>query len=125
MASSRTYRVRNLTRGTDVATCAEAATNPWTRFMGLMGRRTLPEGGGLVIRPCGSIHMFFMKFPLDVLHCGKDGPDGAPVLRVLHGIKPWRIGPIVRGGKFVVELPEGTAERTGTVAGDVIVVEQI
>ncbi len=110
----------NETRGTTVADRAEIAASFWSRGKGLIGRKSLPEGYGLIIRPCGSIHMFFMAIPLDVLHLGRDGR----VLRVLTGIKPWRLGPIVRGGKSVIELPAGTAARTRTVAGDTIVVRE-
>jgi uncharacterized membrane protein (UPF0127 family) len=60
--------------------------------------------------------MFFMSIPLDVLHIDKQGR----VVRVLHGIKPWRLGPIVPSSKWVVELPEGAARRTKTDVGDVI-----
>lgn len=115
-----TMRVYNVTRGTTLATAVEIASNPWQRFWGLMGKRSLPDGGGLLIRPCNSIHMFFMRMPLDVLHCGASSPDGDPVLRVLAGIKPWRVGPIVRGSKYVLELPTGAIERTGTQVNDVI-----
>lgn len=116
----QTVSVRNLTRGVVLATHAEVAASPWNRFVGLMGKRDLPAGGGLIIRPCNSIHMFFMRMSLDVLYCGASGPDGAPVLRVLAGIKPWRVGPLVRKSKYVVELPEGTAARTGTQQQDII-----
>jgi hypothetical protein len=107
-----------------LGTQIEVATNPWQRFRGLMGRRSLADGGGLLIRPCNSIHMFFMRMPLDVLHCGASGPEGDMVLRVLKGIKPWRVGPIVRGSKYVLELPPGTLERTGTQRDDIIHVEE-
>jgi uncharacterized membrane protein (UPF0127 family) len=106
----------NHTRGTVIATQVEVAASFWARGKGLIGRKSLPDGFGLVIRPCGSIHMFFMSIPLDVLHVDKEGR----VLRVLAGIKPWRLGPIVPRGKWVVELPHGTAARSGTQVGDVI-----
>ncbi len=112
--------VVNETRGTTVADRADVAASFWSRGKGLIGRKSLPEGYGLVIRPCGSIHMFFMAIPLDVLHLDRDGR----VLRVLAGIKPWRLGPVVLRGKSVVELPAGTAARTGTVAGDIIAVRE-
>jgi uncharacterized membrane protein (UPF0127 family) len=38
-------------------------------------------------------------------------------------IKPWRLGPFVRKCRMAIELPAGTAARTGTVEGDVIVLE--
>lgn len=122
---TRLVRVQNVTRGIDLATQAEVATNLWTRFRGLMGRRELPAGSGLVIRPCNSIHMFFMRIPLDVVHCGAATAEGDPVLRVLRGIKPWRSGPIVRGSKYVIELPAGTAERTGTQEGDLLRIQDV
>jgi uncharacterized membrane protein (UPF0127 family) len=108
--------VLNQTQGTVVADRAEVADTFWRRGKGLIGRRELAEGSGLVIQPCGSIHMFFMSIPLDVLHIDKHGR----VVRVLHGIKPWRLGPIVPSSKWVIELPEGTAQRTSTGLGDVI-----
>ena len=116
------WRVHNVTRGVDLAPNAELASSWWSRFMGLMGRQGLPVDGGLVIRPCGSIHMFFMRFAIDVVHVGKPTADGDPVVRVIHSIKPWRIGPIVMKSKYVVELPSGTLARTGTQVGDLLVV---
>ena len=74
----------------------------------------LPEGGGLVIEPCNSIHMFFMRYPLDVVFTDAEGR----VLFMYRGIKPWRMGRIVRGAKRAIELPEGTLERTHTEIGD-------
>jgi uncharacterized membrane protein (UPF0127 family) len=86
-----------------------------------MFRKSLPEGSGLVLKPGGQIHMFFMRFPLDVIHADRDGR----VLRILHGIKPWRVGPMVRKSRTVVELPAGTAARTGTIEGDILTLERL
>lgn len=76
----------------------------------------LPAGGGLVIEPCNSIHMFFMRYPLDVIFT--DG--GGRVLFMYRGIKPWRMGRIVKGARRAIELPEGTIDRSNTQAGDVL-----
>lgn len=111
--------VMNQTRGVAVAETVEVAASFWSRGKGLIGRKRLPASYGLVIRPCGSIHMFFMAIPLDVLHVDRHGC----VVKILHGIKPWRLGPIVPKSKWVVELPAGTAGRTGTQVGDTIVLE--
>ena len=108
----------NETRGAVIADKVEVAASFWSRGKGLIGRKSLAEGYGLVIRPCGSIHMFFMSIPLDVLHVDKDGR----IVKILHEIKPWRVGPIVFKSKWVVELPAGTARRTGTEEGDVVAV---
>jgi uncharacterized membrane protein (UPF0127 family) len=76
----------------------------------------LPDGAGLVIDPCNSIHMFFMRFPLDIIFLDKQGQ----VVFMYKGIKPWRMGRIVRGAKLAIELPEGAIARTGTQVGDTI-----
>lgn len=112
----RTVKIVNSTRNTVIAEQAQMAESIWTRFIGLMGRETLEKGTGLVIYPNNSIHMFFMKIPLDVLHVAKDGT----VLKILHTIKPWRVGPIVGKCKYTVELPAGTALETNTQEGDKI-----
>jgi uncharacterized membrane protein (UPF0127 family) len=112
-------RVINRTRQQVVAEHAELADNVWSRFWGLMGRSELPAGSGLVLKPGGGIHMWFMRIPLDVIHVGKDDR----VTHVLRGIKPWRMGPLFVGGKLAIELPVGAAAIT--VPGDEIVIERL
>ena len=113
----RTVRVVNLANGREIAARAAVASNLWTRGRGLLGRKSLPEGEGLVIESCRQIHMFFMGFPIDVLHVKCQSPTEGEVTRVLHRIRPNRIGPWVRRSDYVIELPAGTAARTGTEQG--------
>jgi uncharacterized membrane protein (UPF0127 family) len=113
----RVVRVLNRTQGTVLAERAELANNYWTRFIGLMGRRELPSGSGLVLQPGGGIHMWFMRIPLDVIHVDKHDR----VTHVLRGIKPWRFGPLLVGNKCAIELPVGAA--SGTQIGDQIDIE--
>ncbi|MBV9326889.1 MAG: DUF192 domain-containing protein [Chloroflexi bacterium] len=115
----RRVRVVNRTRDALLAEQAELADNPWTRFVGLMGRRELPAGTGLVLKPGGGIHMWFMRIPLDVVHVDKRDR----VTHVLRGIKPWRFGPLFVGNKLAFELPVGAAD--GTQVGDEIEIEPL
>ena len=115
----RRVRVVNRTRDALLAEQAELADNPWTRFVGLMGRRELPAGTGLVLKPGGGIHMWFMRIPLDVVHVDKRDR----VTHVLRGIKPWRFGPLFVGNKLAIELPVGAAD--GTQVGDEIEIEPL
>lgn len=63
----------------------------WRRFMGLMGRDDVPIGNAALFSKCSSIHMFFMKIPLDVIWYGASMPDGrVPVLSVARDVKPWQ-----------------------------------
>lgn len=78
------------------------------------------EGQALVIDPCTSIHMFFMRFPIDVLYLDREDR----VLRAQKRIKPWRVGPLyTRGARYVIELPVGAIESSGTQIGDRILLE--
>jgi uncharacterized protein len=112
-------QVLNDSRNEVIATSVEVATSFMSRGKGLMFRKSFPDGSALVIDPCTSIHMFWMRFPLDVLYLNREDE----VVRVQHGIKPWRVGPIrTRGAAYVIELPAGTIAKSGTEVGDKIVV---
>lgn len=106
--------IYNEATGTTLAISAEQATGFFQRGLGLIGKTSLPDGYALILDPCRSIHMAFMRIPLDVLHVDRSHR----VVRVLEGIKPWRVGPIVRQGRYVIELPVGTIFRTRTKVGD-------
>lgn len=109
--------VFNISKGSTIAERATVATSFFARGRGLMLRSDFPPGSALVIDPCSSIHMFFMRFPIDVLYVNKDHQ----VVRVQHGIRPWRVGPFVtRGARYVIELPAGSAQISKTEAGDYI-----
>lgn len=113
MAGRKTRRIENAATGAVLAERAEVADNVWTRFVGLMGRDELPAGDGLLIEPCNSVHMFFMRMSLDILHLDRRGV----VVRAVPNLRPWAVGPIVRGSHSVLELPAGTIAATGTVPG--------
>lgn len=85
----------------------------------MKGPSEFGDGQALVIDPCTSIHMFFMRFPLDVLYLNRDNE----VVRAQENIRPWRIGPLyTKGARFVIELPTGTIQRSRTSVGDAIAI---
>jgi uncharacterized protein len=102
--------------GVLVAEHVDVAEDLVSRARGLMFRRELAPGHGLALRPCSSVHMFFMRFPLDVVFVDGEGR----VVRILAGIRPWRASGIVRGAKAAIELPVGTAARGGLTPGTVV-----
>lgn len=109
-------QVRNLTRQTVVVEHGRVADTPWSRLIGLMGKRDLREGDGLLLRGEGAIHTFGMRIAIDVLFLDGHGR----VLRAISAMPPMRIGPLVRGTQNVLELPVGTIERSRTRTGDVL-----
>src|SRR5437667_12716149 len=102
----RVVRVINNTRNEVLAERAELATSYWSRFGGLMGRRELPTGCGLVLQPGVGIPMSIMRIPLDVLHV--DNYD--PLTHVLRGLPPWRFGPLLVGANRAIEPPGGASD---------------
>lgn len=115
-------KIRNVTRGSVIAEQAELARTFAARGQGLLGRTSLPAGAGLVIDPEWSIHMLFMRFPIDVLFVSADHrvvglrADLQPWVP-FAGVAPWR-------GRYVVELPSGVIAASGTQLGDQIVIEE-
>ena len=102
------------------------AHNTYSRMVGLLGRSGLPEGEGLLLQPAGSIHTFFMRFPIDAVFVGKPSGEGGDrvVVSVHPALPTWRgLVPLVRGAHGVLELPVGTIAATGTVVGDRIALE--
>ena len=95
------------------------AATSWSRSKGLLGRRGLGEQEGLWIQPTSSIHMWFMRFPIDVIWAAEDGR----VLKLVVNIKPWRMS-FCRGAKVALELPVGAIARSGVQVGDHLVIER-
>lgn len=69
-----------------VAQVAVAETLP-ARMRGLIGRRELPAGRGLLIEDCGSIHTVGMRFPIDVVFLDR----AWRVHRVCRNVPPGRL----------------------------------
>jgi uncharacterized membrane protein (UPF0127 family) len=121
MPSEPGVTIVNRSRDVVIADQVEIASSFWARGKGLIGRKSLPHGFALVIQPCGSIHMCLMSLPIDVLHIDRQGR----VVKILHAIKPWRLGPIVFKSAWVVELPAYRAAETGAQVGDLIDIARV
>lgn len=103
-----------------VCESCSVADTIWTRLRGLMGRRTLERGEGLLLRPSGSVHTCFMRFAIDVVFL-----DGElRVLAVSPTVRPWRLR-VQRGARAVLELPAGEAARVGISPGDRLTVGRL
>ncbi len=104
----------NETRDAMIASRVSIARNPWSRFRGLMLRRSLPEGHALILDPGNGIHSFFMRFAFDAIFVDADWT----VRYIVRGMRPWRMTRFVRGTKRVIEVPVGTCVATATAVGD-------
>jgi len=63
------------------------ADNFWTRFLGLQFRQELQPDTGLLLFPDTSIHMFFMRFPINLLFLDRDGV----VVEIYRNVLPWTV----------------------------------
>jgi uncharacterized membrane protein (UPF0127 family) len=109
-------RAVNLTRDVVVASKVEWAGTSAARRRGLLGRDRLESGEGIYIVPTQWIHMFGMRFPIDVAFLDSDGR----VLHVHHSLKPNRLSRLVWRAEGALELCAGALHASRTVVGDVI-----
>jgi uncharacterized membrane protein (UPF0127 family) len=109
------FQVSNLTRHTVLASRLALADSPKTREKGLLGRDSLPSGEGLWIIPCQAIHMFFMRFAIDLVYIDRK----KRVRKVRSNVAPWRIS-VCFSAHSVLELPAGVVRETQTRQGDVL-----
>ncbi|MCA1030984.1 DUF192 domain-containing protein [Bacillus timonensis] len=89
------------------------------RLLGLMFTKTFPPGSAIHIKPCRSIHTFFMNYSIDVLYLSEE----MEVLAVDEDLKPGKIGQAYVNVKSVIELPVGSIKRTSTMIGHKVKIE--
>ena len=111
------FHLKNERTGALIASRLRTAFDSTSRRRGLLGETSLPEGEALLIAPSNAVHTFGMQFPIDVAFVARDGR----VVKTRASLAPRRIA----GALFahcVIEMSEGTLARTGTRAGDRLVI---
>jgi uncharacterized protein len=103
----------NLTRGTVVCEHGVLADRILPRTRGLLGRRSLPAGEGLLLKPAPSIHTAFMHFPIDVVFLDRS----LQVVKLVDALGPWRLAS-ARRAHAALELAAGEAATRGIEIGD-------
>ena len=90
------------------------AANPWTRLRGLLWRPALRTGQGLLIEPCGSVHTFGMRYPLDLVYLDRDNR----VVDTCANLSPWRTHRARTRARKTLELPAGDLARFNPRIGE-------
>lgn len=93
------------------------ADRPVRRMRGLLGRRELPAGDGILLQPAPSIHTAFMRFPIDVVFTDRN----LHVLKVVADMPAWRTAS-ARRARSALELAAGEAARREISVGDQLAV---
>jgi uncharacterized membrane protein (UPF0127 family) len=104
----------NLSNERVIAEKLEGAYHFFQRLKGLMFTESLGSRTGLHIKPCRSIHTFFMSYSIDVLYVNNQNI----VIAIDERLEPGRVGKLYADATSVIELPAGTVEETGTCIGN-------
>lgn len=100
-----------------IADKTATASTFFQRARGLLFSDPLMEGAGLWIKPCSSVHTFFMTYSIDVIFLDKD----MVIVNITADMPPWRISKIVKKAESVLELPAGTVRRSNLSLGEQLV----
>ena len=109
-------RAFNTRTGKELSVDVKVADTLFTRMKGLLGKKELPQGEALWIKPCFSVHTFFMKFPIDIIFLSKNNH----VIAVVKDLTPNRLTRLYPQAFSVLELPIGTINASNTAIGDKI-----
>ncbi len=118
--SKLTVLVRNQTRNTVLGDRIDVADTSAKRRTGLLKHERLNAGEGLWIKPCESVHTFFMKFAIDLVYIDRK----FKVRKVRQAVGPWKLSACLTAHS-ILELPAGTIEKTQTQAGDILAIENL
>lgn len=109
-------KIINKTKNTILAEDAAIADTLLKRMKGLLGKKEFEKGVALVIKPCNSVHTFFMHFPIDLIFVNSENH----VVKTVSNLNPWRISGIYFSAQSCIELPAGTIRATFTSSGDIL-----
>jgi hypothetical protein len=104
----------NLRNGRELSDNVIVADSLLKRMKGLLGKSNMQSGEALWIKPCYSIHTFFMRFPIDIVFLNKRNQ----VTAIIKNLQPNRLTRIYFSAVSVLEMPAGTIETTATGVGD-------
>lgn len=106
--------IYNTTRQVVLAKEVQVAFSFWSRLKGLLGKRELPVGQGLLLKPCNAVHSYFMSFSIDVIFLDEE----MAIVHIIEGMPPFRLSPVIREASSVLELPAGVTRLSGSRVGD-------
>jgi uncharacterized membrane protein (UPF0127 family) len=106
----------NQTKATAIGDKIAVADSSLTRFLGLMGKRSLEVGSGLWITPSSGVHTCWMRIAIDVIALDRS----LRVLQLSPAVRPWRISGLSLKTHSVLELPSGQIRACGIEVDDLL-----
>lgn len=86
------------------------------RIKGLLGKSVFKPGSALILKPCQSVHTFFMRFPIDVVFVNAENS----IIKTYNNLRPWRMSNFFFSACLCIEFPSGTLIGTDTKVGDIL-----
>jgi uncharacterized protein len=118
MKSLRQVEIVNATKGTVVGSAIQVAATARSRMVGLLGKRKLEFGEGLLIVPCSGVHTWGMLFPIDVVALDSE----MRVLAFRERLGAFRLAAVGWKTKRVLELPAGAIRQSQIGIHDQLVI---
>jgi uncharacterized membrane protein (UPF0127 family) len=121
LAPSGSLVIKDGSKGSVICSEGVLADTFRTRLFGLLGRKGLRQGSGLLIKPSSGVHTFGMSFPIDIVSLDRN----YRVLGVYENTGPWTIRGLSLKTKSVLELPAGRIQECGIEPGDELTLEAL
>jgi uncharacterized protein len=109
-------RIINKTKNIVIAENGRVADTVLSRLVGLLNQRSISPEEALVITECRSIHMFFMRFSIDVIFVDRKNK----VVGLVQKIRPFRMSPYFFRAQKAIEIFPGGIKKSQTMVGDEI-----
>ncbi len=94
--------------GNVIGSRVKLASNFYDRLVGLMFSKDMKDFDGLLIKPCKSIHTFFMNYQIDVIFIN----DYGEIIKIIREMKPWKISSFYLKATQVLELKGGGLDKS-------------
>lgn len=85
----------------------------FSRFVGLMGRKSMRANQCFIIAPCSSVHTIGMKFSIDVIFVDTN----KVIVKMVKELKPFRMASANKA-KYTIEVAAGMAQQKNLKLGD-------
>lgn len=113
-------RARLYVHGRDVGIDVSITETAQERMRGLLGRDHLPSGEALLLKRCGSVHTFGMRFAIDVVFLDRQ----QRIVAIHHDVPRGRLRLNLLAAQ-TLEMSAGIAGRHGLAVGEILVFEAI
>lgn len=86
-----------------IANTYKKADNFFSRLIGLMGKKSMPDKEAYILYPCKGIHTFHMKFPIDVIFLDRN----QKVIQIYRSLSPNKVIPNDKENYYAIEMKGG------------------